>query len=128
MRKRIANSDAMDHLMTPSFDHWLDLQEMASVEVTSEDPNFPIEAALISGGGGWRAAEKGSQIIRILFDQPRMLHRIVLEFSEPEFERTQEFTLCWSDGTAGPFREIVRRVELQPPWSDQGNRGLSVQA
>jgi type IV secretory pathway VirJ component len=58
MRKRIANSDAMDHLMTPSFDHWLDLQEMASVEVTSEDPNFPIEAALISGDGGWRAAEK----------------------------------------------------------------------
>jgi hypothetical protein len=33
----------------------------------------------------------------------------VLEFSEPEFERTQEFVLCWSDGTAGPFREIVRQ-------------------
>jgi len=31
----------------------------------SEDPNFPIESALVSGTGpGWRAAEKGKQIVR----------------------------------------------------------------
>jgi hypothetical protein len=36
----------------------LELEQLAKVEVTSEDPNFPIESALVSGTGpGWRAAE-----------------------------------------------------------------------
>jgi hypothetical protein len=59
---------------------------------------------------GWRAAEKGKQIIRIVFDNPRTLRRIRLEFSETEIERTQEFTLRWSDEAAGPFKEIVRQL------------------
>jgi hypothetical protein len=43
----------------------LELEQLAKVEVTSEDPNFPIESALVSGTGpGWRAAEKGKQIVR----------------------------------------------------------------
>ncbi len=87
-----------------------DLEEIARVEVTSEDPNFPIEAALTAGeGSGWRAAKKGKQIIRIVLDNPTTLRRIRLEFSETEVERTQEFTLRWSDEAAGPFREIVRQ-------------------
>jgi hypothetical protein len=47
-------------------------------------------------GLGWRAAERGSQIIRIIFDKPRPLHWVRLEFCETEMERTQEFTLRWS--------------------------------
>jgi hypothetical protein len=40
---------------------------------------------LASGKGpGWRAAQKGKQIIRIIFDKPRPLHRIRLEFAEIE--------------------------------------------
>jgi hypothetical protein len=82
----------------------------AKVEVTSEDPHFPIESALASGKGpGWRAADKGKQIIRIIFDEPRSLRRIRLEFAETEIERTQEFTLRWSAEPGGPFRDIVRR-------------------
>jgi hypothetical protein len=89
---------------------WLDLESAAKVEVTSEDPNFPIESALASGKReGWRAAVKGKQIIRIIFDKPRPLRRIRLEFAEPEIERTQEFTLRWSAKPGGPFREIVRQ-------------------
>src|SRR5713226_244180 len=43
----------------------LELEQLAKVEVTSEDPYFPIESALVSGTGpGWRAAEKGKQIVR----------------------------------------------------------------
>jgi len=30
---------------------WLDLEEVAKVEVTSEDPSFPVESALVSGKG-----------------------------------------------------------------------------
>ena len=89
---------------------WLDLEQVAKVEVTSEDPNFPIESALASGKGpGWRAAGKSKQIIRIIFDKPRPLRRIRLEFAESEIERTQEFTLRWSAGSGGPFRDIVRQ-------------------
>jgi len=89
---------------------WLDLDKIARVEVTSEDPHFPIEYALAADGGpGWRAAETGEQIIRIIFDAPRTLHRIKLEFSETEVARTQEFTLRWSAEIDGPFTEIVRQ-------------------
>jgi uncharacterized protein (DUF736 family) len=96
MRKKLINSDPM---RLHSQEEWLDLEEIARVEVTSEDPNFPIEAALAAGeGSGWRAAKKGKQIIRIVLDNPRTLRRIRLEFSETEIERTQEFTLRWSDG------------------------------
>src|SRR5216683_1819388 len=52
-----------------SQEKWLDLQKIARVEITSEDPNFPIESALSAGAGaGWRAANPGEQIIRIVLD------------------------------------------------------------
>ena len=60
-------------------------------------------------GPGWRAAESGTQVIRIIFDRPRPLHQIQLEFSEPAIERTQEFSLQWSAKPDGPFIEIVRQ-------------------
>jgi hypothetical protein len=88
---------------------WLDLEAICVAEVTSEDPNFPIESAFTAKRGpGWRAAETGEQVIRLVFDRPTPLHRIRLEFSETEVERTQEFTLRWAPpGEA--FREIVRQ-------------------
>jgi hypothetical protein len=118
MRKIVVNSDAITP--RPQFEReWLDLEDLARVEVTSEDPNFPIESALAAGEGpGWRAAEKGKQIIRVVFDNPRTLHRIKLEFSETEIERTQEFTLRWSAEAGGPFTEIVRQ---QWNFSPQGS-------
>jgi hypothetical protein len=43
------------------------------------------------------------------FDEPKDLRRIWLRFSEPQVERTQQFTLRWTDSQTGPFREIVRQ-------------------
>jgi hypothetical protein len=109
MRKSIIDP-ATTHPEQRSEQEWLDLEQVAKVEVTSEDANFPIESALASAKGpGWRATAKGKQIIRIIFDKPRPLRRIRLEFAEPEIERTQEFTLRWSAEPGGPFREIVRQ-------------------
>jgi hypothetical protein len=118
MRKKVVNSDAI--ISGSQFEReWLDLEDLATVEVSSEDPNFPIESALASAEGpGWRAAEKGKQIIRIIFDIPRTIHQIKLEFSETEVERTQEFTLRWSAEAGGPFTEIVRQ---QWNFSPQGS-------
>jgi hypothetical protein len=80
---------AATHSDQRSEQEWLDLEQVAKVEVTFEDPNFPIESVLASGNGpGWRAAGKGKQIIRIIFDKPRPLRRIRLslrsrKLSEP---------------------------------------------
>jgi uncharacterized protein (DUF736 family) len=76
---------------------WLDLRQIATVELTSEDPHFPIDSALNpEAGGGWRASQNGEQLIRLIFDEPISLCRIQLHFREAERERTQEFTLRWS--------------------------------
>jgi hypothetical protein len=89
---------------------WLNLEEIARVEVSSEDPQHPIESAFRPGESlGWRASQPGEQTIRLLFDEPKDLRRIWLRFSEPKVERTQQFTLRWADSQAGPFREIVRQ-------------------
>jgi hypothetical protein len=48
----------------------MDLGRIATVEVTSEDPDFPIESAFSADGGpSWRASQKGEQQIRLVFDQ-----------------------------------------------------------
>ena len=107
MRKRIVSTVYCQ----PEPGHgWLDLEHIASVEVTSEDPSFPIESVFSSTEGpGWRASQRGEQQIRIIFDQAASLRRIQLRFVESEIERTQEFTLQWSSTSGGPAKEIVRQ-------------------
>jgi hypothetical protein len=91
-------------------DKWLNLENIARVEVSSENSQHPIESAFKHGENlGWRAAEPGVQTIRLLFDEPTDLRRIWLHFSEFEVERTQQFTLCWAESQTSPFREIVRQ-------------------
>ena len=88
---------------------WLDVGNRCSVEVTSEEKGHPIEAALLAEGGpGWRAAVPGTQIIRLIFDEPQKLQRIWLVFEELEFPRTQEFVLR-SRSENADFQEIVRQ-------------------
>ena len=117
MRKRIITPEAVNP-QPKAQEEWQDLEKSASVEVTSEDPNFPIENALAGRQSpGWRAAERGKQVIRLILDKPRPLRRIRLEFSETENSRTQEFTLQWSRA-GGPMTEIVRQ---QWTFSPQGS-------
>ena len=40
---------------------WLDVERAAIVEITSEDKDYPVESALVSGEAqGWRAARTGT--------------------------------------------------------------------
>src|ERR1035441_8796626 len=96
---------------------WLDLDRMAVVEVTSEEKDYPVESALISGEvRGWRAADFGTQAMRLIFDESQRLTRIALVFEETEVERTQEFVLRWSPDGGRSFREIVRQQwNFSPP-------------
>jgi hypothetical protein len=117
MRKRLIAPISKD---APAVNNgWLDLDRAAVVEVTSEEKEYPVESALIAGGiGGWRAAESGTQTIRLIFDQPQSLKRISLVFEENETQRTQEFVMGWSADGGRSFREIVRQQwNFSPPNS-----------
>jgi hypothetical protein len=96
---------------------WLDVERAAMVELTSEDKDYPIESAFVSGETqGWRAAEPGPQTIRLIFDQPQKLKQISLVFEDKETARTQEFVLRWSADGGNSFREIVRQQwNFSPP-------------
>ena len=98
---------------------WLDIGRAAVVEVTSEDKDFPVEAAFVSGDSrGWRAAIPGSQTIRLVFDQPQRLRCISVVFEETEAERTQEFVLRWSPDGGSSLKEVVRQQwNFSPPES-----------
>jgi hypothetical protein len=98
---------------------WLDVQRAAIIEMTSEDKDFPIEAAFVSGDArGWRAATPGSQTIRLIFDPPQRLTCISLVFEESESKRTQEFVLRWSGDGGHSFVEVVRQQwNFAPPES-----------
>jgi len=102
---------------TPSDKDWFELEQLARVEVSSEENAYPIEAALMPRhGAGWRAAQAGAQTIRILFDTPQSLSQIWLVFSETETARTQEFVLRWSpEGGAISYELLRQQWTFSPP-------------
>src|ERR1700722_2409362 len=97
----------------------MDVDRIASVEVSSEESDYPIESALLlEGKNGWRAAKPGMQTIRLIFDEPQKLRRILLVFEDTENSRTQEFVLRWSPHMGSSFRDIVRQEwNFSPPDS-----------
>jgi len=116
MQKRLVEAPGQDEAAEKA---WLDLEDVAQVELTSEDPTHPVEGALLSrSGSGWRAAEPGVQSIRLLFHQPQRLRRIRLRFDEPATGRTQEFALRWSSDGGRSFRDLVRQ---QYTFSPEGS-------
>ena len=114
MRKRIIEQQ-LGPVDQPE-QEWINLETITVAELTSEDPDFPIESALATGDGpGWRASDSGEQTVRLLFDKPLRIKRIHLEFKEEVQFRTQEFVLRWS--AAGQnAQEIVRQqYSFSPP-------------
>ncbi len=117
MRKRLI-TPAPESTRTRG-ESWLDVERQAVVEVTSEEKNYPVESAFVSGDArGWRAAASGSQTIRLVFDEPQRLRCISLVFEENETARTQEFVLRWSPDGGNSVKEIVRQQwNFNPPDS-----------
>lgn len=116
MRKRIISPIQTEIETLDS--NWLELEGIAEVEITSEDVDHPIEAALLTDRGpGWRAANPGKQTIRLLFEKPQRLRRIRLNFEESQIERTQEYVLRWSPDGGRTYLEVVRQ---QWSFSPQG--------
>jgi hypothetical protein len=111
MRKRILQSEPAPVAQgAKSNEGWLDIERIATVEVTSEHPDFPIDNALGPvKGEGWRAAEPGEQLIRLVFDNPVSLRTIELGFREAGSERTQEFILRCSRAGRERLEDLVRQ-------------------
>ena len=110
MIKRIrSGTSAVAHVQ------WRSLDESVEVELTSEDPEWPIEHALLDQrASGWRAAAAGSQTISLLWREPTSIRRIRLVCEEHSRARTQEFTL--RAFTIDGQREIVRQqFTFSPP-------------
>ena len=126
MLKRIIGHDPQE--VSVSDRHWLNVEPLAQVEVTSEDAAHPIESALLSAAAsGWRAAHPGTQTVRLVFDQPQRLKRIYLEFREDELERTQQFVLRWSSNRGQSYGEIVRQqYNFSPPATTRECEDYSV--
>ncbi len=115
MRKRII-SQGVDEV-SPTDQDWLDLERIAQVELTSEDPAHPFESALRPDkGSAWRASSPGEQTIRLLFYEPVSIKHIRLEFNEEQYARTQEFVLRWSPDDGQTYQEIARQqYNFSPP-------------
>ena len=108
MRKRVMSDILEDKSV--STHQWLNVEDLAEVEVSSEDPAHPVEAALIPGASaGWRAGQPGRQTIRLNFDERQMIKHIRLLFEDDEQERTQDFVLRWSPDRGQSFRDVVRQ-------------------
>jgi len=126
MRKTILPRNPTDHTEDDHF--WLDLGNLAQVEISSEDPLYPIEAALQHDpGSGWRAGEPGRQVVRLHFDQPLTIERIHLLVVEHEYARTQELVLRWSPDHGRTYRDIVRQqYNFSPPGTTREQEDYTV--
>lgn len=109
MRKSLIDQSASASNATTPQDHWLDIDALAAIQITSEDPQFPVDNALKGEPSiGWRAAAKGPQFIRLNFDAPTAIRRIHLHFVETGCERSQEIAI-YAASDKGELREVVRQ-------------------
>ncbi|MGE3509951.1 MAG: hypothetical protein AB7N65_13820 [Vicinamibacterales bacterium] len=121
MRKRVIDQDRSG----PG--DWLDLEAVAQVEISSENPAHPIEGALTEGGDGWQAARSGEQVVRVLFDEPRDLRLIEVTFDERRAARTQEFLLRWSRDGGRSYQDVVRQqFTFSPPGTIRESERFAV--
>ena len=75
----------------------IDIAEVATVLVTSEAPEHPIDLVFDDdrgpGGTRWVAGEVGEQTVTLDFDTPQEINQILLEVEDLEVARTQVLQL-----------------------------------
>src|SRR5436309_4817285 len=92
----------------------------ATVLVTSEDPEHPVDHAFDShrglGGTRWIAGEPGEQTLIVAFDAPEAVGRVILEVEELEVVRTQVLQLAISSDGGRTYRDVHRlEYNFSPP-------------
>jgi hypothetical protein len=98
----------------------IDIAAVATVLVTSESPDHPVDHAFDDrrgpGGSRWIAGETGEQTLILAFDTPQTIRQVTLEVEEPEVTRTQEVHLATSCDGGQTYRELRRQeFNFSPP-------------
>jgi hypothetical protein len=98
----------------------LPIADVATVQVTSEEADHPIDHAFDRsrgpGGSRWVASASGEQSVTLLFDGPQTIRQICVEVEELAVSRTQELTLSASSDGGRTYRELVRQeFNFSPP-------------
>lgn len=116
MRKKILEPDREVPSAVGAYDRdgtELDLHRLATVLVSSEASEFPVDNAFDDqrgrGASRWVAAETGEQTLILELDAPQRIRRVELEVEETEVARTQELTLAASSDGGRSYRELVRQ-------------------
>jgi hypothetical protein len=97
-----------------------DIGALATVFVTSEDPDHPIEYAFDAeegpGASRWIAGVPGQQTVILAFDAPQAIRKVRLEVEERDTSRTQEVDLSVSDDGGQTYRHVLRQeYNFSPP-------------
>jgi len=91
----------------------LDLDKLATVIVTSEQPDNPIEHALLGPTGRessrWVAGESGRQVVTLAFDAPQQVAEVSVEIEDLVQERTQQLELEVSRDGERSYQVVVRQ-------------------
>jgi hypothetical protein len=116
---------AVEQVSTPT---WLDLRDLADVDVTSEDAVSPVERLFDDDAPtAWRAGLPGRQTIRLRFHRPVRITRIRVMFEETTTTRTQEFVLRWRRNDGDRDVDIVRQqFTFAPPGTTREREDYAV--
>lgn len=98
----------------------MDIAAVASVVVSSEDPDNPINNAFDGSRGlgatGWVAAEPGEQSVVLAFDSPQAIRRIAIEVEEGETPRSQQIQLLISRDQEYTYDPLLHQgFNFSPP-------------
>ena len=87
-----------------SFEAGIPVAEVATVQVTSEQGNHPIDNVFDNrqgpGGSRWIADGPGEQTLILVFDSPQTIRKVSLEVEELWVSRTQELSVSVSSDGA----------------------------
>jgi hypothetical protein len=97
-----------------------DIAALATVGVTSEATDYPIDNAFDShrgpGGSRWVAGAPGPQRLLLTFDAPQTLRRLRLEVEEHEVSRTQDLQVAISRDGGHTYQTLLRQeYTFSPP-------------
>jgi len=97
-----------------------DIAALATVFVSSEHPDHPIEHAFDAnegpGASRWIAGAPGEQTVILAFDAPQTIRKVRLEVEERDTSRTQEVDVAVSDDGGQTYRQVTRQqYNFSPP-------------
>ena len=130
LRKQVLTTDPTVHAPAPSEK---DIATLATVLVTSEDPDHPIDHVFDGQRGPrasrWIAGQPGEQQLILAFDAPQSIRKVVVEINEPDMSRTQEMDASVSTDGGRTYRELVRQeYTFSPPATSREHEEWSVNA